>query len=480
MSLQISSVGSTQYSEVPCTTTMALMEAIANQLLASGWTKSATYPGTCGLTVSILPEEGYSIQLGGGAWYTDVINLYWKTPDHYVGYPDILLGTTLAECAANLAAALSSTGIVTASILGTDATSMTVTTVATGTADGTLIRISVGAGVGVFNTLGTRGLNFGQYGEDYIAGGGYLMTSGVTPQGLQMALFIENSGDFVRFRVASPGLDYVSEDLLISSAIGVSKTNTSGFAYISTYANTGRLLEFVSNAHQCFLWLLNDSSTNYARMACGVPYIRAFNAPIHISGATDASPVVIATSTAHGRTTGDYVFVADVRGNTGANGYYRCVVVDSTHLSLTASVGNGSYVGGGLLAEASTQIARAIWLMGEYPQQPLKNSFGARASDFSVVTNAVPILSPLVSLKTSTTFYANAVVTAFGFVPSAVDPVICWQPQDVNGALVEIGQLWDCFLTMENVPLDKVALNFLGFQWVQYASSGYSMWLKRT
>ena len=479
MSLQISSVGSTQYSEVPCTTTMALIEAMANQLIASGWTKSATYPGTCGLTVSILPEEGYGIQVGGGAWYTGGVYLSWKTPDHYVGYPDILLGSTLAECAANLAVALSSTGIVTASILGTDATSMTVTTVATGTADGTLIRISVAAGVVVFNTLSTRGLNPGQYNEYYIAGAGYLLTSGVTPQGLQMALFLENAGEFVRARVASPLLDYVSKDLYVSGAISTNLNGVSGFAYISTYANTGRVLEFISNAYQCFLWLLDDYTTGGARMACGVPYIREFNAPLFVSGATNTSPVVIETTAAHGRITGDYVFVADIKGNTGANGYYQCTVVDPTHISLDGSEGDGAYTRGGLLAGASTQIARAIWLMGEQTAQPFRTSFGARAIQFSVVTNASVMNNPIVSLKNSVTFYNGGIVAAFGSVPSAIDPVICWQPQDADGAIFEIGQLWDCFLTQENTPLDRVAPDFLGFPWMQFTASGYAMWLKR-
>ena len=47
-----------------------------------------------------------------------------------------------------------------------------------------------------------------------------------------------------------------------------------------------------------------------------------------------------------GGTTGT-VTVAGVLGNTAANGSFAATVVDSTHLSLNGSVGNGAYAGGG-------------------------------------------------------------------------------------------------------------------------------------
>jgi len=65
-----------------------------------------------------------------------------------------------------------------------------------------------------------------------------------------------------------------------------------------------------------------------------------------IDGATNASPIVITTSSTHNLVTGDKVVVEDVAGNTAANGTWRITVVSSTTFSLDGSTGNGVYVGG--------------------------------------------------------------------------------------------------------------------------------------
>lgn len=63
-----------------------------------------------------------------------------------------------------------------------------------------------------------------------------------------------------------------------------------------------------------------------------------------ITSSTNATPIVVLTSTAHGLTSGDTVDVAGHQTNTAANGQRTVTVVDSTHFSLDGSVGNG--VGG--------------------------------------------------------------------------------------------------------------------------------------
>jgi hypothetical protein len=68
--------------------------------------------------------------------------------------------------------------------------------------------------------------------------------------------------------------------------------------------------------------------------------------PKNISGATNATPIVI-TATAHGLLTGDKALVAAVGGNTAANGLFSVTRVDANTLSLNGSVGNGSYTSGG-------------------------------------------------------------------------------------------------------------------------------------
>lgn len=68
---------------------------------------------------------------------------------------------------------------------------------------------------------------------------------------------------------------------------------------------------------------------------------------------TNASPIVIQTSAAHGLTSGDLVSIDSVLGNTNANGIHYVDVVDSTHFelysdeSLTTPIsGNGAWTSG--------------------------------------------------------------------------------------------------------------------------------------
>lgn len=66
-----------------------------------------------------------------------------------------------------------------------------------------------------------------------------------------------------------------------------------------------------------------------------------------ITAATNATPIVITTGTAHGLVTGDVVEIVGVLGNVAANGVWTVTVVDATHFSLANSVGSAAYTSGG-------------------------------------------------------------------------------------------------------------------------------------
>ena len=68
-----------------------------------------------------------------------------------------------------------------------------------------------------------------------------------------------------------------------------------------------------------------------------------------VTAATTASPIVVTTqaNVSHGLTTGDRVAIAEVGGNTAANGTFTVTVLSPTSFSLNGSVGNGTYTGGG-------------------------------------------------------------------------------------------------------------------------------------
>lgn len=73
-----------------------------------------------------------------------------------------------------------------------------------------------------------------------------------------------------------------------------------------------------------------------------------------VSGATNASPIVITTSAAHGYATGDRIIVSGVGGNTAADGSWLITNLTSTTFSLDGSTGNGAYTSGGITTNRSS------------------------------------------------------------------------------------------------------------------------------
>jgi hypothetical protein len=74
--------------------------------------------------------------------------------------------------------------------------------------------------------------------------------------------------------------------------------------------------------------------------------VRTANVPVAITGASNASPIVI-SSTAHGLSTGDSISVSGVAGNTAANGVFTVTKVDDNSFSLNGTTGNAAYTSGG-------------------------------------------------------------------------------------------------------------------------------------
>jgi hypothetical protein len=74
-----------------------------------------------------------------------------------------------------------------------------------------------------------------------------------------------------------------------------------------------------------------------------------------VTGATNATPIVVTTSTAHNLQTNEIIQIADVSGNTAANGTFVAQVLSSTTVALTAYpartnvAGSGAYTFGGAL-----------------------------------------------------------------------------------------------------------------------------------
>lgn len=94
----------------------------------------------------------------------------------------------------------------------------------------------------------------------------------------------------------------------------------------------------------------------------------------NVSGATNASPIQITTSTAHSLATGQTVTIAGVGGNTAANGNFIVTVLNTTQFTLNNTTGNGTYTSGGTAtgnailntsSQASTEFSATI-ISGNY------------------------------------------------------------------------------------------------------------------
>lgn len=90
--------------------------------------------------------------------------------------------------------------------------------------------------------------------------------------------------------------------------------------------------------------------------------IRGADAATAITGATNATPIVI-TSAGHGLSDNDWVYIASVGGNTAANNtlanpYWQITWITANTFSLQNSAGNGAYTSGGTFTPARIGTVR--------------------------------------------------------------------------------------------------------------------------
>src|SRR5574343_166279 len=76
---------------------------------------------------------------------------------------------------------------------------------------------------------------------------------------------------------------------------------------------------------------------------------------VSISGATNATPIVITTGSAHGLSDGDLIVITGVTGNTAANGAWIVTSASGSTATLVGSAGNGAYVSGGTVSKANVK-----------------------------------------------------------------------------------------------------------------------------
>lgn len=162
---------------------------------------------------------------------------------------------------------------------------------------------------------------------------------------------------------------------------------TSSHTQMTVSAAGGRIYYAILNRYS--FWLLLPSSTTGVSGAvtayyAGVPFLPDPVEPLIVNGATNATPIVITSTANHNLTSGDFVYIDGVGGNTAANGYFSITVVSPTTFSLNTSVGNGAYTSGGRIGTAD-RISRCVYSGGNingtfassWRATPLGSSWGS-------------------------------------------------------------------------------------------------------
>jgi hypothetical protein len=299
MSLALSG-GINVFGEFPGETRGQFIDGLTTFLLMAGWTMDAKISATVTGTYAGQPSNGDHVSVGGFI-YT------FKTVVNNAVFGDVLIDATLTLTLANLVAAINL-----AAGAGTKySTLTTINTQCSATSDPTHVvlisRFKGPLGNGTPSTYGP--LLFGGY----------------------------------KVKATSPQTN------LTGGGGGASSGLVQARAYVYDQQETDAFGQVYANVK---VSSVDETLASNEKTIRVVP-------PIKISGATNASPIVIATATNHGLSTGANVKISNVGGNTHANGtWLNVVVLDASHIQLPGSSGNGTYAAGtGILRPIVAGIA---------------------------------------------------------------------------------------------------------------------------
>ncbi len=181
-----------------------------------------------------------------------------------------------------------------------------------------------------------------------------------------------------------------------SNDLGATWTRVSPVAMHTFFTTVTSNIEMsVGNAGNLFVGILEsgapvaifstpDGGANWTRM--DLPTMPITTATTFtVTGATNATPIVITTSAAHGYSTNNYVEIAGVTGNTAANGIHQITVLTTTTFSLDFSTGNGAYVSGGTARRVTSPNPRGV--KGPEEGKPEEISGGQGSIHFSILAD---------------------------------------------------------------------------------------------
>jgi hypothetical protein len=459
------------------------LHGINDNLVAAGWT-SVGVGSQAQITIGSLPGNGSTYSVGG-------ITYTFQTVLNNAVANNILIAANTTLQAQYIADA-----ILAVSGGGTEwSTPTTANTVVTATSvTNTVVFNSIGTGTAA-NASFTVTSGFG---SPVSQGNGFVCTSAVTPQGLQANAYIINTDqdqDSISIWWGS------ADGALQSGATVINGPNGGASGFFGSLVITGgRTLHIVASSAQFFTWLTGDKATKGCQVGMTIPYLRAGQTAVAISGVSNNGGLFeITTSTAHGALTGQSVSLFGITGTggiTAANNVWTITVIDATHYTLNGSTFAGTYASGGLQggsggAGSVSGISRCFVGWTDYSdtsalsgyQNTWRNFTGVQYGFLCINENSYGFntSSRLVSLMFAQPTPIVAYYNWGGFANSQ-EALFGAPGTSVSAAYRGIGEFWGALIVVDSVPMDDTNTGYLGHNWINQTDFDgvASLWLATT
>jgi len=355
------------------TTRNALADFVKDNMVTAGWT-SANRTSGARLDYTANPANTQTITLDGSVYTykTVIIN----------GNPrEVLIGASAGDTYDNLKHAVNDDGVGEGTLYSNTTVAHATISCTSNTgpgATGTVLFASLVGGLDkdfTYSTTATGATrkdsvgNAGPETQTRFWGGGYTLTSAITPQGLKGKVLLIDCGDTAT-GVELLRLQIWNQDDTMKSNVAHGMRNAiSGagdFIYgaaVPVSTGAGYTFRIVANKYQAAFFRENvdPASDPESWWMGGVPFIPVFLEGKIVSAATNATPIQITTTVAHGFLNGDNVFIEGVGGNTAANGLWTITFVNASNFTLNTSIGNGAYTSGGRAGKIGVNIAGAVY-----------------------------------------------------------------------------------------------------------------------
>jgi len=157
-----------------------------------------------------------------------------------------------------------------------------------------------------------------------------------------------------------------------------------------------------------------------------------------VTGASSASPIEITTASAHGLSSGNYVTISGVLGNTNANGTYAITVTSATKFTLNGSTGNAAYTSGGIVEGGDLGEVDTVIQGNAVPNNITAVTQSASGFNVAIVASVVV---PFAQVVPYTAAVQQALATYFANLPIGGIGAGVLSYNDIVGVLFAAGSI---------------------------------------